>query len=152
MTRELHQAGRTIGIAHGAFDLFHASHLDLLDKASQTCDFLIVGIDSDKNVASYKSYRRPIVRESDRMNIINGLSSVDAVFLNETVLDQNKVNHYIELYKKLHINIVTIGKHFGFPGEIVIQANRAKARLIELNTRQYPTSTTIIDSIIQKYT
>lgn len=70
MARDVRSQGKTVGLTHGAFDLFHVSHLDLLKKASKRCDFLIVGVDSDANIAKYKSYKRPIINQEDRMKII----------------------------------------------------------------------------------
>lgn len=68
---DIKKCGKTIGFTHGTFDLFHTGHLHLLKEASKTCDFLIVGVESDKNVAAYKGVERPVISEDDRQEIVN---------------------------------------------------------------------------------
>lgn len=148
MTYDLKKQGRRIGITHGAFDLFHASHFDLLQKSSQLCDFLIVGVDSNRNVSAYKSYLRPIIKQVDRLKIVNELSCVDAVFVNNLAL---KPEAFTKLYRELNIDIVTIGQHFAFEDQVNEQAEHAKAKLFKLHTRQYPTTSDIIHTIASRY-
>jgi D-beta-D-heptose 7-phosphate kinase/D-beta-D-heptose 1-phosphate adenosyltransferase len=149
MAYDLKKQGRRIGITHGAFDLFHASHLDLLQKSSQLCDFLIVGIDCNRNISQYKSYLRPIIKQSDRLKIVNELTCVDAVFINKLPL---KPTAFTKLYKELNVDVVTIGQHFAFEDQILEQSVHANAKLIKVNTRQYPTTSDIIQKIVSRYT
>ncbi|MBP9817480.1 adenylyltransferase/cytidyltransferase family protein [Candidatus Shapirobacteria bacterium] len=148
MAYDLKKQGRRIGITHGAFDLFHVSHLDLLQKSSKLCDFLIVGVDCNRNISQYKSNHRPIIKQSDRLKIVNELSCVDAVFINNLQL---KPSAFTKLYRELKIDVVTIGQHFGFESVVYEQASRADAQLIKINTRQYPTTTSIINKIVNVY-
>ncbi|MFC1780308.1 adenylyltransferase/cytidyltransferase family protein [Patescibacteria group bacterium] len=148
MCCEIKGSGKTIGLTHGAFDLFHYSHLDLLHKSSALCDFLIVGVDSDKSVASYKESKRPIVKEEYRLGIINGIDVVDAVFMKDIPLDDNR---HIDLYKDLMVDVITVGQHY-FAEELMYErADRSKAKLVKLNTWQEPTTTSIINTIIEQY-
>ena len=140
--------GKRICLTSGAFDLFHYSHLDLIRKSSEICDFLIVGVDSDNSVSDYKSYKRPIIPEEKRLEIINSLDCIDAVFIKNTPLD---INSHIQLYKDLMIDIVTIGFNYGFEEKVGIQTAKAGVRLIRLRTDQLDTTTTIIDSIVERY-
>ena len=39
----------------GTFDLFHSNHLSLLKRAKQLCKMLIVGVNTDELVCSYKN-------------------------------------------------------------------------------------------------
>lgn len=66
-----------IGYAFVVADLFHVGQLRHLRLAKRLCDFLIVGVLSDKAVASYK--RDPIIPFDERVNIINALDFVDMV-------------------------------------------------------------------------
>jgi glycerol-3-phosphate cytidylyltransferase len=43
-----------VGYTSGAFDLFHIGHLNILKKAREECDELIVGVSTDKLIHSYK--------------------------------------------------------------------------------------------------
>jgi rfaE bifunctional protein nucleotidyltransferase chain/domain len=71
----------SVGFTCGAFDLLHAGHADYLAKAQSMCDRLVVGVNSDDSVRSYKSPLRPVVAQKHRMNLIAALRWVDAVVL-----------------------------------------------------------------------
>lgn len=58
-------------------DLFHIGVLRLLQTAKQMCDFLIVGVLTNKAVKSYK--RRPIIPFDERVDIVRSLKCVDMV-------------------------------------------------------------------------
>ena len=53
------------GYTTGVFDLFHIGHLNILKKAKEQCDFLIVGVSTDELVESYK-HKTPIVPYDER--------------------------------------------------------------------------------------
>lgn len=74
---------RTV-ITFGTFDVFHVGHLRLLDRARALGDRLVVGVSSDELNVRKKS-RTPIYSESDRQEILLGLSCVDEVFLEESL-------------------------------------------------------------------
>ena len=76
-------AGRRIGFTCGSFDLLHAGHVQYLAAARELCDRLMVAVNSDASVSRYKSPLRPIVTERERMYVVAGLASVDAVTLME---------------------------------------------------------------------
>ncbi|MGH9558774.1 MAG: HAD-IIIA family hydrolase [Bryobacteraceae bacterium] len=75
------ETGLSVGFTCGAFDLLHAGHADYLDRARSLCGRLIVAVNSDESVRSYKDASRPIIAEADRMRLVAALSSVDAVIL-----------------------------------------------------------------------
>jgi len=145
---EARKQGKKIGFTHGAFDLFHLSHLDLLSKSAKICDFLVVGIESDKNVKSYKTYKRPINDEQSRLSIVNELNCVDAAFIIDFPL---KIENYTAIYKELGVDYVTIGYKFEYEDVMEEQTRKAGSRLIKLQTRQYPNTTSIIDDILKRY-
>lgn len=68
----------TIGYTQGTYDMFHIGHLNLLRNARQECDYLIVGVNSDELIQSYKS-KNAIVPLEERMDIIAALRFVDKV-------------------------------------------------------------------------
>ena len=78
---EWREQGLRVGFTCGAFDLLHAGHVDYLEAARGLCDRLIVAVNSDESVRSYKNPLRPIVKQEFRMNVIGALRSVDAVTL-----------------------------------------------------------------------
>ena len=60
-----------------AADLFHIGHLNLIRRAKELGDYLIVGVHSDKDVSLYK--REPIINERDRYEIVKSCRYVDKV-------------------------------------------------------------------------
>ena len=71
-------------ITFGTFDVFHVGHVNILERARSLGDYLIVGISSDQLNMSKKG-RFPIYSEQDRVRIIQALSCVDEVFIEESL-------------------------------------------------------------------
>ena len=90
-----------IGYTQGTFDLFHIGHLNLLNNAKKQCDFLIVGVNSDKLVKEYKN-KTPNINENDRARIINAIKGVDKVIIT-TTLDKKII------YNDIKFNAISIG-------------------------------------------
>src|SRR5690349_6352897 len=67
-----------VGYTTGVFDLFHIGHLNVLKRASEVCDELIVGVTTDELSESRKG-KRPIVPEAERMEIVANVRYVDRV-------------------------------------------------------------------------
>ena len=64
---------------NGCFDLLHAGHVQLLERAKRLGDLLIVGLNGDRSVRRIKGPGRPIVHEGDRALVLAALQSVDYV-------------------------------------------------------------------------
>ena len=47
---------KVVGFTAGTFDMFHIGHLNLIKNAKARCDYLIVDVNTDALVASYKSF------------------------------------------------------------------------------------------------
>ena len=76
--------GKTIVFTNGVYDLIHAGHVTLLEKAKRLGDVLIVGINTDASVKRLKGPKRPIANQSDRALVLAALEAVDyVVFFNE---------------------------------------------------------------------
>ncbi|MCK9368924.1 adenylyltransferase/cytidyltransferase family protein [Candidatus Dojkabacteria bacterium] len=126
LVKDLRKHGKTIGFTHGTFDLFHAGHLHLLKESSKKCDFLIVGIDSDSMVSKYKAKGRPIIKEEDRLDIINNLNIPGTGFILR--FDKLLDNKYANLYRDLQINKLFVGYNFPF-------IDKAKKRLDRIGSK-----------------
>ncbi|MBN1688479.1 MAG: D-glycero-beta-D-manno-heptose 1-phosphate adenylyltransferase [Candidatus Omnitrophica bacterium] len=72
---------KRIVFTNGTFDLLHLGHVTYLEKAKCYGDILIVGVNSDASVRSYKSPGRPLNPEKDRLDVLAALSCVDYVTL-----------------------------------------------------------------------
>lgn len=90
---EERRLGKTIGFTSGTFDLLHRGHVAYLEEARRLCDVLVVGVNSDISVKSYKGPTRPIIPAEDRAQVVAALRSVDYVF----IFDDRNNNRSIEL-------------------------------------------------------
>lgn len=72
-----------VGYTTGVFDMFHIGHLNILKKAKEQCDYLIVGVTSDELV-SYKN-KQAIIPHSERMAIVESIEYVDKVVSQENM-------------------------------------------------------------------
>lgn len=73
-----------IGYTTGTFDLFHVGHLNLLEKAKENCELLIVGVSTDELVKDYKG-EPPVIPFEDRIRIVGALKCVDKVIAQKTL-------------------------------------------------------------------
>jgi D-beta-D-heptose 7-phosphate kinase/D-beta-D-heptose 1-phosphate adenosyltransferase len=75
------RAGKTVVFTNGCFDLLHRGHVHILREAKAKGDILIVGINSDRSVRGIKGPTRPILAETDRIELIAAMEMVDYVVL-----------------------------------------------------------------------
>ena len=71
--------GRSVVFTNGCFDLLHAGHVTLLERARRLGDLLIVGLNSDRSVRGLKGAGRPVLRQQDRARLLAALAAVDYV-------------------------------------------------------------------------
>ncbi len=90
-----------IGYTTGVFDMFHIGHLNLLRRAKEKCDYLIVGVSTDECVQSYKN-KTPIIPYQQRAAIVQAIKYVDEVVPQETM---NKV----DFLKRHHFDVMFHG-------------------------------------------
>lgn len=64
---------QVIGYLSGTFDLFHIGHLNMLRKAKEQCDYLIVGVHKD---ASHKG-KETFIPFEERKEIVGSCKYVD---------------------------------------------------------------------------
>ena len=91
---------KIVGYTTGVFDMFHVGHLNILRRAKEQCDYLIVGVSTDELVASYKN--PPIIPFEERIAIIKALKYPDIV------IPQKTLDH-TEAVKKMNIDVFVVG-------------------------------------------
>ena len=74
-------AGKTVVLTNGCYDLLHPGHIRLLEKARSLGDILILALNSDDSVRRLKGPSRPLIPERERAEVALGLAAVDAVTL-----------------------------------------------------------------------
>ncbi len=65
--------------AEGTWDMMHYNHIEFLCECKAMGGRLVVGVVSDKSVASYK--RSPVLTEQERLRTIEALPIVDEAFI-----------------------------------------------------------------------
>lgn len=90
-----------IGYTTGVFDMFHIGHLNILRRAKEQCDYLIVGVSTDECVESYK-HKTPIIPYGQRAAIVEAIKYVDEV-VPQTSMDK------LEFLKQHHFDVMFHG-------------------------------------------
>ena len=84
----------------GTFDMLHANHIKMLEYARALGDILIVGVNTDELVESYKS--QPIIPFEERIALMKALKYPDIV------IPQHSLDH-TDKVKKLNFDIFVVG-------------------------------------------
>ncbi len=74
------------GITFGAFDLFHAGHVLMLEEAKSVCDYLIVCIQTDPSL-DREEKNKPVQSIIEREIQVSGCRFVDEVIIYDTEVD-----------------------------------------------------------------
>ena len=83
--------GSRIVLANGCFDVLHVGHIRYLAGASELGDVLVVGVNSDTQVAIQKGAGRPILPAAERAELLGALESVSYV----TIFDEPTVEELL---------------------------------------------------------
>ncbi|MFU2363278.1 MAG: adenylyltransferase/cytidyltransferase family protein [Clostridiales bacterium] len=90
-----------IGYTTGVYDMFHIGHLNILRRAKEQCDYLVVGVSTDELVQKVKN-KTPIIPFADRCEIVGAIKYVDKVV---PQFDKNKM----AAWEKYHFNKMFVG-------------------------------------------
>ena len=89
--RDTGKPGACIVLANGCFDVLHVGHIRYLQGARALGEILVVGINSDEQVAAQKGAGRPIIPASERAEIVASLEGVAYV----TIFDEPTVTELL---------------------------------------------------------
>lgn len=87
--------GARIVFANGCFDVLHVGHVRYLAGARALGDVLVVGVNSDEQVALQKGAGRPVLPENERAELVAALESVTFV----TIFEEPTVEQLLLLLK-----------------------------------------------------
>ena len=91
---------KTVVYTSGTFDMLHINHLRLIEYARGLGDILIVGVNTDELVASYKS--TPMIPFEDRIALMRAIKGPDLVIPQHSLDHKDKV-------KKLKFDVFVVG-------------------------------------------
>ncbi len=131
---------------NGSFDILHAGHVYILEKAKSFGDMLIVLLNSDESVKRFKGNKRPIIPERERTEILSSLKSVDHVLIFD---DDDPLRILSQIKPDIHIK----------GGSFIKRRIDEEKRLVEswggefrnLPLKEGHSTTDIIDQILKKY-
>ncbi len=107
-----------IGYTTGVYDLFHIGHLNLLKRAKEQCDYLIVGVTADELV-SYKG-KQAVIPCEERMAIVEAIRYVDKTVM-QTDIDK------VKAWEQYHYDVIFVGDDWkGKPNWNQYEAELAK--------------------------
>ena len=73
--------GYPIVLTSGSFDLIHHGHVKYLQRAKEFGGVLVVGVDSDAKIRRRKGEDRPMVPETERLELLAHQRPVDMIYL-----------------------------------------------------------------------
>ncbi len=110
-----------VGYTSGVYDMFHIGHLNLLKKAKEQCDYLIVAVSTDELVEKEKNHT-PVIPFEERVAILEAIKYVDKVV---PQVDKNK----FAAWEKYNFDVMFVGDDW--KGKAIFQ--EAEKKLAEVN-------------------
>jgi glycerol-3-phosphate cytidylyltransferase len=133
-----------IGYTTGVFDMFHVGHLNILRRAKEQCDYLIVGVSTDELVKNYKN-KTPIIPFEERKAILEAIKYVDKV------IPQENRDKY-SAYEKYEFNVMFVGDDW--KGNSLFEEVERRFKDVGVEVVYFPytkgTSSTILKEKLEK--
>jgi glycerol-3-phosphate cytidylyltransferase len=130
----------TIGYTTGVFDLFHIGHLNILKRAKEHCDYLIVGVSTDELVQSYKN-KTPVIPFHERIAIVDAIQYVDKVIAQEH-RDKYKT------WEELQYDIMFVGDDW--KGTPLFDDLEAKFQTVGVNIMYFPYTGGVSSTLVKE--
>ncbi len=131
-----------VGYVPGAWDMFHVGHLNILLRARDLCDKLIVGVVTDEALYRVKN-KYPIVPLAERIEMVRELDIVDEVV---TDFSSNK----LEVWDRVRFDVLFKGDDWR--GTAKGDQLEAQMASVGVELRYFPytahTSSTLLRSIL----
>ncbi len=94
-----------IVLAGGCFDILHIGHVRFLSEAKRMGDYLIVLLESDRNVKKLKGKDRPVFIQKERAEMLSSIRSIDLIVL-LPVMEED--NDYLNLVTEIKPDIIAV--------------------------------------------
>lgn len=126
-------------------DLFHINHVKFLKQCKNMCNFLYVGIHSDKTVSDYK--RKPIMTMEERIEVVKSCKYVDKVIKNAPIVP-NKL--FLDKYKidmVVHAHNINENEKYNYMYKECVLENK----FIRIDYQKGVSTTEIINRLSKRY-
>lgn len=135
-----------VGYIAGVFDLFHVGHLNLLRRAKEQCEYLIVGVVSDEQASAGKA-RSPYICETERLEIVRSCRYVDKADILPAAASGTR-----DVYRKYHFDVQFSGSDYAHDPYWLKEQQWLRERGADLVFFPYTqsTSSTKIKQVIEK--
>ncbi len=133
-----------IGYTTGVFDLFHVGHLNILRRAKEMCDYLIVGVSTDELAWEYKG-KKPVIPYVERTAIVEAIR-----YVNKVVPQINRDK--IAAFEKYKFNAMFVGDDWKGEKlflEVEQELNKKGASLVYLPYTKN-VSSTLLNKVLEK--
>jgi len=148
-TDALKDLNQKVVVTIGTWDMLHIGHVRYLNKARHHGDVLLVGVDSDRSVKSYKGPLRPIIPENERVEMLSYQSCVDLVTVIDDVDKQGKWNY--ELIKKVRPDVF-VAVEDSYPESQLADIRKYCGEVVVLPRQAENTSTSkLIQTTLKKH-
>lgn len=132
-----------IGYTTGVYDLFHIGHLNILRRAKEHCDYLIVGVTVDELV-SYKN-KKAVIPFEERKAIVEAIRYVDKV-VPQVSMDK------MEAWREHKFDVMFVGDDWKGTEKWNEYERQFKEVGVEIEYFPYTkgTSSTLLNEVLQK--
>jgi len=108
-----------IGYTTGVYDMFHIGHLNILKRAKDLCETLVVGVTTD-DLCYQRKKKYPVINQEERMEIVRAIRYVDQV------VSQDNMDK-LQAVKQYHADVVFVGSDWkGTPAWIQYEKDFAE--------------------------
>ncbi|MBO0958845.1 adenylyltransferase/cytidyltransferase family protein [Neobacillus sp. MM2021_6] len=129
-----------IGYTTGVFDLFHVGHLNILKRAKEHCEHLIVGVSTDELVMGYKG-KFPVIPHHERMEIVEGIKYVDKV------VPQTNRDKFLA-WEALQFNVMFVGDDW--KGNAIFNEVEKKFNLVGVDIIYFPYTQGVSSTLVKQ--
>ncbi len=128
---------KKIVLTGGCFDLLHYGHIRFLKDAKSYGDYLVVALESDKNVRRMKGDARPIHAQAQRKEMLESLSFVDEVI---ALPPMNSDEEYANLVNQVRPSVVAVTEGDSILDKKKHHAEAVGARLVVIPKTHTPST------------
>ena len=131
---------KIVGYTTGVFDMFHIGHLNILKRAKEKCDYLIVGVSTDELCLSYK-HKAPIIPFVERKAIVEAIKYVDEVV---PQVDRDKFG----AWEKYKFDMMFVGDDW--KGSPLFSALEERFRVVGVSIVYFPYTTGTSSTVLRE--